>query len=283
MPIIQDTELKRGKGRFAYTLIIIILLVGIPLQLLPHAWMFFGMFKGKLEVIAFPPKLFPTIFLWNNIPETFRAFSLWHNILNTVLLCGGTILIQIPISAFCAYGLSKCRIKGANKYLLFFIGTMMISNQATIIPTFLMMNQCKLINSLWSVILSFSAWGWMVFLFKNFFDGIPDALLEAARIDGASSMAIFLRIVCPLSLPVFSIAILNTFNAVYSQFMVPLMLLPNKVKWPLMVQIYTATCSAIPWNQIMVLLSVASLPLVVVYVICQKNIVQGIVMTGLKG
>ena len=87
----------------------------------------------------------------------------------------------------------------------------------------------------------------------------------------------------PLSLPVFAIAILNTFNVVYSQFMVPLMLLPAKDKWPLMLQIYTATVSAVPWNQIMVLLTTASLPLIVIYIIFQRYIVEGIVMTGIKG
>jgi multiple sugar transport system permease protein len=283
MPIIQNNELHHGRGKVAYIIIITILIVGIPIQLLPNLWMFFGMLKDKLEVMEFPPHLLPRVFLWKNIPETFNTFHLWNNIKNTILMCGGTILVQVSISALCAYGLSKLRLRGAGGLLLFFIGTMMISNQATIIPTFLMMNRWKLINSLWSVILSFSAWGWMVFLFKNFFDSLPDALMEAARIDGASNLTIFFRIVVPLSLPVFSIAVLNTFNAVYSQFMVPLMLLPQKDKWPLMLEIYTATVSAVPWNQVMVLLSLASLPLIIVYILCQKNIVQGIVMTGLKG
>ncbi len=284
MPIIQDSELKKGaSGKRLYIAIMVILVLCIPLQFLPHAWMFFGMFKDKQEVMAFPPKLFPQEFLWRNIPETFETFDLWNNIKNTFIICGGTILVQVTISSLCAFGLSKLKLKHAGTLLLFFVGTMMISNQATIIPTFLMMNRWKLINSFWSVILTFSAWGWSVFLFKNFFDTIPDTLIEAARIDGATNLQIFTRIMFPLSLPVFSIAILNTFNAVYSQFMVPLMLLPAKNKWPLMVQIYTSTVSAVPWNQVMVLLTVASLPLILVYVSCQKYVVEGIVMTGIKG
>ena len=245
--------------------------------------MFFGMFKDKLEVIAFPPSLFPKVFLWANIGQTFEYFNLWNNIKNTMIICFGTIIVQVTISSTCGFGLSKLRLKYANHLLLFFIGTMMISNQATIIPTFLMMNKWGLINNYLSVILTFSAWGWMVFLFKNFFDAIPDTLLDAARIDGANNLGIFTRIMVPLSLPVFAIAILNTFNVVYSQFMVPLMLLPAKDKWPLMLQIYTATVSAVPWNQIMVLLTTASLPLIVIYIIFQRYIVEGIVMTGIKG
>ncbi len=284
MPILQESELKKGSsGKRLYVVIMAVLAVFLPLQFLPHAWMFFGMFKDKLEVMAYPPKLLPKAFLWANIPETFRTFNLWNSFRNTLIICGGTILVQVTISSLCAFGLSKLRLKRANTLLLFFVGTMMISNQATIIPTFLMMNRWKLINNFWSVILAFSAWGWAVFLFKNFFDTLPDSLMEAARMDGATNLQIFTRIVFPLSLPVFSIAILNTFNAVYSQFMVPLMLLPGKEKWPLMVQIYTSTVSAVPWNQVMVLLSVASLPLILVYIIAQKYVVEGIVMTGIKG
>lgn len=284
MPIIQDVELKKGtSGKALYIAILTALIICIPLQFFPHAWMFFGMLKDKTEVLAFPPKLFPKEFLWRNIPETFAAFQLWNNIKNTLIICVGTILMQITISSLCAFGLSKLKLKNAGTLLLFFVGTMMISNQATIIPTFLMMNSWKLINSFWSIILAFSAWGWTVFLFKNFFDTLPDALMEAARIDGASNIRIFISIVFPLSLPVFSIAILNTFNSVYSQFMVPLMLLPAQEKWPLMVQIYTSTVSATPWNQVMVLLTMASLPLILAYILCQKYVVEGIVMTGLKG
>lgn len=288
MPILQTYELSRGSAKIIHRAIIVILAAALPIQLLPHAWMFFNMFKGPLEVMTFPPKLFPETFRWANLAETFKAFNLWNNIKNTFLLCGGVILTQVPISAMAAFALSKLKIKGSNILLMFFVGTMMISNQATVIPTYLMMfkfplTHWNLVNSLWSVILAFSAWGWTVFLFKNFFDTLPEALFDAARIDGAGNMTIFLKVVLPLSLPVFSIAILNTWNAVYSQFMVPLMLLPGKEKWPLMVQIYTSTVSAVPWNQIMVLLTVASVPLIIVYILCQKYIVEGIVMTGLKG
>jgi multiple sugar transport system permease protein len=288
MPIIQDNELKKGQGRWIYRGIFIFLVLFIPIQLLPHAWMFFGMLKDPLEVIKFPPKLLPDEFQWRNIPLTFMNFNLWNNIKNTMLLCFGTIMLQVPISALGAYALSKLRIRGSNALLLFFIGTMMISNQATVIPTYLMMSNFplthwNLINSLWSVILAFSAWGWSVFLFKNFFDSLPTALFEAARIDGAGNMIIFLRIVLPLSLPAFSIAILNTFNAVYSQFMVPLMFLQKTEKWPLMVQIYSSTLSATPWNQVLVMLSVASIPLIIMYILCQRYIIEGIMMTGLKG
>lgn len=286
--LLDDNEIKRGRGKWIYRVIITVLVVAIPFQLLPHAWMFFSMFKTPIEVFRFPPNLLPETFLWSNIVDTFREFDLWLNVRNTIVLCGGVILLQVSISSLAAFALSKLQLKGKNALLMFFVGTMMISNQATILPIYLMMFDfpllhINLVDNPLSVILAFSAWGWTVFLFKNFFDSIPNELMEAAHMDGAGNLRIFFKIVVPMSLPVFSIAILNTFNAVYSQFMVPLMLLPSREQWPLMVRIYAATQSAVPWNQIMVMLSASSLPLILMYILCQRNIVQGIAMTGLKG
>ncbi|MDR0640853.1 MAG: carbohydrate ABC transporter permease [Treponema sp.] len=289
MPIIQQSELRKGKNRWIHHGFIAFLVIMLPIQLLPHTWMFFNMFKAPLEVIKLPPNILPEKFLWENIPATFKKLNLWRNIWNTLILCGGTILIQIPVSSLCAYGLSKLRLRGSNMLLLFFIGTMMISGEATIIPLYIMMTNFpltgwNLINSFWALILPFSAWGWMVFLFKNFFDTLPSSLFEAAKIDGAGNLRIFLMIVAPLSGPVFAIAILNTFNAVYNQFMMPLMMLPSPDKWPMMVQIYsTQWGGGLSWNQVMVLLTVTSLPLLLIYVLCQRYVVEGIVMTGIKG
>ncbi len=289
MPILQDNELKKGSSaKRIYYGIIAILIVLIPSQMILHLYMFFSMFKEPLEAVKIPITLMPEKFLWGNIIDTFNLFKLWKNIINTLLLCGGVILVQVPISALCGFALSKLELKGAKMLLLFFMGTMMISHQATIIPTYLMMfdfpiTHWNLIDSNWSVILAFSAWGWTIFLFKNFFDSLPLALIEAARIDGSGNLSTFFRIIIPLSAPVFSIAILNTFTAVYSQFLVPLMLLPSREKWPLMVQIYISTLSGTPWNQIMVLLTAASIPLILIYILAQKYIIEGITMTGLKG
>jgi multiple sugar transport system permease protein len=289
MPIIQDNELRRGGSKWVYRGIIVFLVLFMPLQVLPHIWMFFGMFKGRLESIKLPPSLLPEKFLWQNIPETINSLKLWRTIYNTLVLCGGTILLQVTISSLAAFALSKLRLRGSKLLLLFFLGTMMISGEATLIPLYLMMinfplTHWNLINTFWALILPFSAWGWAVMLFKNFFDSLPTALFDAAKIDGAGNLMIFFRLVIPLSAPVFAIVIYNTFNAVYNQFMLPLMMLPSADKWPLMVQIYiTQNSSTYALNQIMVLLSITSIPLIVAYIFCQRYIVEGVVMTGIKG
>ena len=204
-----------------------------------------------------------------------------------LLLCVGVILLQVTISTLAAYALSMLRPKGSKWVMSFFLGTMMINSQALAWPTYIMFTNffgMRLIDNLWSLILSFSAWAWAIFILKSFFDGIPKDLLESARIDGASSARILWSIVMPLSKPVFAVVILNTFMACYNQFIYPLILLPDSANWTIMVRIYAIqSSSSATWNQIMVLLGCATLPVILCYMFAQKYIVQGISMSGLKG
>jgi len=285
--VLHENEIKHKK-RFLYISILALLIVGIPLQLFPHFWMFSNMFKSSIEVFQFPPSFLPDVFHLENIFEVFTKYNLFNNLYNSLVLGFGVVLIQVPISALAAFSLSKLKPKGSKIILMFFVVTLMISQQALLIPSFLMMHDfpvlnLNLLNTFWAVILPFTAWGWSIFVFKGFFDSIPKSLLESARIDGASNLLIFTKIIIPLSKPVFAVVILNTFNAVYRQFIFPLMMLSQEEKWTLMIRVYTATEGYVPWNHIMVMLFVAMLPVLIVYVFCQDYIVEGIKTTGLKG
>jgi ABC-type sugar transport system, permease component len=284
--VLQDVELK-GKGKKTYRLILIALVFGVPFQVFPFVWMLSNSFKTSLEIIKLPPSFIPEHFLWKNVVEVFKEFNLWGNIVNTFLLCFGTIFIQVTISALASYSLSKLKTRASKYILLFFVGTLMINNEAILFQTYIMMYDfpiihIKLINSFWSVLLALSASGWSIFIFKGFFDGLPNELIESAKIDGANSLSVFAKIVLPLSKPVFSVVVLTTFMGVYNQLLFPLVLLPDSKKWTIMIRIYAAASNYTAWNKIMVLLSISTIPLLLVYIFCQKYIVQGITMTGLK-
>lgn len=246
-------------------------------------------FKDDREIIKLPPTFIPEHFFWNGFAETFNKYHLWDNIMNTLILCGGIILIQVTISALAAYSLSKLKPKFGKTILLLFVGSMMISGQALMFPLYIMMSDfpvlhVNLINNFWSYILPGTSWGYTLFLFKGFFDDLPNELIEAARIDGASDINIFSRIVLPLSESVIAVNVLATFIAVYNDYMFPLLLLPDEKKWTIMVRIYTAqNGSNATWNNIMVMLTVSTIPVLIIYLLAQKKLVQGISMTGLKG
>ena len=288
MAALLPIESKSAKGRLTYLIIIIVLCIGIPLQVFPYLWMLSGMLKTNREIVRAVPSLIPDNFLWGNIPDTISKFSLWDNFYNTMVLCFGTIAIQCTISVLAAYSLAKLKPKGSKYVLLFFVGTMMINEQAIAIPSYLMFQNVmgtgvSLINNFWSLLLAFSAWGWSIFLLKGFFDGLPSELMEAARIDGAGALQMLGTIVLPLSQPVLAVVILNTFMAVYNQFLFPLILLPDSSKWTIMIRIFAAQKGAATWRDTMVMLSFSTVPVLIVYFMAQKYIVQGITMTGLKG
>jgi multiple sugar transport system permease protein len=288
MAALHPIERKTTKGKLTYWAIIIVLCIGVPLQIFPYLWMLSGVFKTNKEIMRAIPRLIPAVPQWKNVPDTFNKYNLLQNLWNTLILCGGTILIQCTISILAAYALAKLKPRGSKFVLLYFLGTMMINEQAIAIPSYLMFNNflgtgLNLINNFWSLLLAFSAWGWSIFLLKGFFDGLPSDLLESARIDGAGPMSILLRIVLPLSKPVLAVIVLNTFMAVYNQFMFPLILLPDSNKYTIMIRIYATQKGAATWMNVMVLLSFATLPVLLVYLLAQRYIVQGISMTGLKG
>lgn len=287
MPALQRVELSSRRGKLTYGTIMAILCLGIPLQIFPYAWILLSMFKTNKEVRSIPPTFFPTEWQWQNISETFEKFNLLKNLGNSLFLCIAVIVIQVTISTLAAYALSQLKPKGSKWVMTFFLGTMMINSQALAWPTYIMFTDffgMRLIDNMWSLILSFSAWAWAIFILKSFFDGIPSELLESARIDGASRGRILWSIVMPLSKPVFAVVVLNTFMACYNQFIYPLILLPDSANWTIMVRIYAIQSSTkASWNQIMVLLGCATFPVIVAYLFAQKYIVQGISMSGLKG
>ena len=163
MPALQRVEMKSRKGCLTYGVIMTILCVGIPMQVFPYIWILLSMFKANKEVRAIPPTFFPNKWLWENIPQTFAKYHLEQNILNSLLLCVGVILIQVTISTLAAYALSKLKPKGSKWVMTFFLGTMMINSQALAWPTYIMFTNffgVRMIDNLWSLILSFSAWAW---------------------------------------------------------------------------------------------------------------------------
>ena len=288
MAVLQPVERMSVKGKVTYGIIIAILAIGIPLQVFPYLWMASGMFKNNREIMRAVPSLIPQTPVFDNIPNTFNEYNLLNNFFNTMVLCFGTILIQCSISILAAYALATLKPRGSKYILLFFIGTMMINEQAIAIPSYLIFQNflgtgVNMINSFWSLLLAFSAWGWVIFLLKGFFGGLPDDLIESARIDGAGAMRVLANIVLPLSKPVLAVVILNTFMAVYNQFLFPLILLPDSANWTIMIRIYAAQRGRASWNQSMVMLSFSTVPVLIIYLLAQKNIVQGISMTGLKG
>lgn len=284
MAIVTNIEMKEKKHKIGYALLLILLGVWVVAQFFPMFWMVIGGFKTNNELISVKLKILPEVWQWENYVKAFTTYDIGKNFLNTFIICVAIIVIQVGNSALSAYSLSKIKPKCGNFFFMFFLGTMMFSGTALMFPLYIMMTKLGLIGSKWALILSSSAWAYCIFLFKNFFDGIPKDLFEAAEIDGCGRMGMFTRILLPLSKPVMVVCIMNTFLTVYNDFLYPLMLLPDEKDWTIMIRLYLLEKQGtVDLPVLYVMLTVATLPVVLVYLFAQKDITEGVVMSGIKG
>jgi ABC-type glycerol-3-phosphate transport system permease component len=207
-------------------------------------------------------------------------------IVNSIFVSFMVILAQLSISSLAGYSLSKLVTGKLGKLiLLFFLATMMIPFIATLLPMYIIFNDFGLLNTLWALILPSTSWGFAIYLFKGFFDKLPNDLRDAARIDGASEINTFVRIMVPLSKPVFGVISLWSFLAVWNEFMWANITIQKPALWTYTVALYKiqqGSGSFAP-NESMALNVIAIVPTLFIMLIFQKSIQKGIALTGIKG
>ncbi|MBW7461490.1 carbohydrate ABC transporter permease, partial [Paenibacillus sepulcri] len=149
---------------------------------------------------------------------------------------------------------------------------------------YLTMDKLHLVNTLWGIILPHTAWGIVIFLFKGFFEQLPGELIQAGRIDGASEVHIFWRIIIPMSTPIFTVVSVMTFIAVWNEFLWPLVVAKSPQVWTFTVALNDfQNRQSMGANVIMSSLVIATIPLMIIIISCQKLIEKGVSFTGLKG
>lgn len=206
-------------------------------------------------------------------------------LLNSILVTGASILLQFVVGGLAGYAISRLMSgRWAIFWTLFFVATIMIPEIAILVPLYLTMDELHLVDTLWAIILPHSAWGIVIFLFKGFFDQLPGELLQAARIDGSSELGIFARLVIPLSMPIFTVIGVMTFMAVWNEFLWPLVVARQEAAWTVTVALNRfQTMQTTNTNVLMASLAVATIPMLLVFLFCQRLIERGVSWTGVKG
>ena len=216
---------------------------------------------------------------------------------NSLVVAILSVAWQLLVCSLSAYAVSRLVSPAWGRVLLlFFIGTMMIPGMVLTIPNYLILKEfpfrslfgipfphANLLNTFWALILPAGASGFAVYLFKGFFDQLPMELLDAARIDGATEMNVFTKIAMPLSKPVFAVLGIMGFMGSWNDFMWPFIVIQKKELWTLMVGLYQLQNSAGEPNIVMASLVLGALPVILMFVFFQQYILEGIVMTGIKG
>lgn len=259
---------------------------GALLSLFPLFWMISTSLKEKGHIFVFPPEWFPNPVTLHGYQNLLNQIPLVRNVMNSLIVCIVVVAGQLLFNSMAAYAFARLKWPGREKLFLLFLATLMIPGQVTLIPNYIIIRFFGWVNSLSALIvppIMFSAFG--IFLMRQFFMSIPNELEDAAKIDGANHLHIFLRIMLPLVKP--ALISFGIFALVYfwNDFTWPLIVLNSKDMKTLTVAVATMATSAYftDWVSLMAGATLSVIPLLVLFFIAQREFVEGIVMTGLKG
>lgn len=253
-------------------------------MIIPFLWMLSASFKLKSEIFSVPIQWIPKIFHLDNYDEVMNQINFPVYFLNTLKITVSITLLQVVTCSMAAYAFSKVKWPGRDMVFLLYLGTMMIPWHAIMIPQFIIIQRLGLYDNHLSLILTgaFSAFG--VFVLRQNMVSIPDSLCEAAKIDGCSPFGIYLKIIVPLTKNGILTLIVLTFNSVWNDYMGPMIYLDSDAKRTIQLGLatfkrqYDANYGAIMAGTV-----ISLIPIVIIYMIAQKYIVDGIAYSGVKG
>ena len=276
----KKTAVSAIKTAFMYAALIIMAVI----MLIPFAWMLSASLKFEKDVFSFPIVWIPPVPQWSNYAEIWKKVPLLTGFFNTTKLTVCTTVLQLVTSSFAAYAFAKLSFKGRDTIFMMYIMTISIPWQVYMVPQYKMMTLFGLTDSHLGIILmhAFTAMG--VFLMRQFFIGIPNELLEAARIDGLSEYGIWARLMLPLSKPAIATLCITSFTFEWNDFMGPLIYLSSQKKKTiqLMLRMFNSQYSS-NYAQIMAAATVALIPVLILFICLQRYFVEGVASSGIKG
>ena len=276
--------IEKKKNPLSGAVLYVVLILITAVTLLPLLWMLSSSFKLSTEVFTVPIRWIPETFHWENYLTIWQKIPFGLFTFNSAKLTVIITLIQLFTCSFAAYGFTKCKFRGRDTLFLCYVATIAIPWQSYMLPQYSMMQKLGLVDTHLGYILmqAFAAFG--VFLLRQFFQSIPNDLLEAARIDGLSEYGTYLRIVLPLAKPAMASLTIMTFTSIWNDFMGPMIYFNSESNKtiPLGIRLFLGQYST-HYELIMASSVVSLLPVFIVYLFCQKYFVQGIATSGLKG
>ena len=280
---VKSRSAKRQHQITMVAVYVLLILIAF-LMLIPFVWMLSASFKMNKDVFTFPIEWIPSNPRPQNYVDIWTRIPLITFILNTAKLTIIVTLLQLFTSSFAAYAFAKLNFKGKKVLFLGYIATIAVPWQAYMVPQFMMMRSWSLNNTHLAIILlqAFSAFG--VFLMKQFYEGVPTELCEAARIDGLSEYGIWWRIMLPLSKPALSTLVIFTFVSTWNDFLGPMIYLTKTELKTIQIglRMFITQYSA-EYGLIMAGSVIALIPVLIVFLALQKYFVQGVASAGLKG
>jgi multiple sugar transport system permease protein len=252
--------------------------------LAPLVWAFFVSLQHEGKQITGVLSWFSPPYTFRNYPDLIIGSDVAKWLFNSVLVAVIVTVLTIIFSSMAAYALAKIKFVGRNKLYFYFLLGLMVPGEATTVPLFITANGLHLIDSYAGLLLPSVAVSMNLIIMVTFFKGIPDSLIEAARIDGAGELVIFARIMMPLSKAVISTISIFAFIGSWNNYLWPLLCAMDSSKFtlPVGIPIFAGTYT-VDYVKPMTANMIASIPAIIIYFIFEKQIVQGITMSGVKG
>lgn len=292
----RESVLLRRRHQLARSIAWTVLLVVSLIMVMPFAWMLLTALKTEGEVAA-STSLLPANPQWGNFAEALRAAPFHLYARNSLIIALAHTAMTLTYASAAGYALAKLRFTGARLIFGGFLAAMMIPGYATIVPQFLIVRFMPLfggndllgqggngwINSWWALVIPGGVSAFSVFLFRQFFTGVPTELLEAARIDGAGEFRIFVQMACPQVVPAFVTAALLTFESSWNNFLWP-MIVTNRQDMRVIqvgLAMFRQDANA-QWTLMMAGTAMATLPMIVIFLLAQRYFVQGFANVGIK-
>lgn len=275
---------KKGSAVLRRVLLYIVLILIAVIMVVPFLWMLSTSLKTQYDAVKIPPVWIPDPPQWENYVKLFTEQPMFQFMLNTIKIVFFVVLGQLFFSSLAAYSFARISFKGRNVVFFFYIATLMVPGQVTMIPTYLMFAKADLTDNHLALILPafFSAFG--VFLLRQFFMSLPRELEEAAEIDGCNPFMTYWRIMLPLVVPAMLTLGVFTLMNTWNDYMGPLIYLSSPEKYTMTLGIaYFKGVYTTQWNLVMAGSIVSVVPILIAYLCAQKYFIEGIAFSGVKG
>ncbi len=276
---------KRFNIGFAIGLIIVIL--GAVSMLFPYLWMLGTSFKSRPETFELIPTLFPKEFQFETYTQIWQLYPIGGAILNTMIIEVSVITIGTFTSSLAAFSFAKLRLPHKNFFLLLLLSSLMIPYAALLLPQYRAFEYLGMTNTLWPLILpGFFGNVTMMFFLIQYMRGIPNDLIESAKIDGCSYFGIYRRIMLPLCLPALAAQIIFWFVGIWNDYFAPSIYLTEPAKQTLqtlLASLNSVYASGTNYPLIMTGAVIASIPMIIIFVAFQRYFIKSMSLTGVKG
>jgi multiple sugar transport system permease protein len=286
--LISQAQLRRGKGKVLYWVVLTLVVVVFTAVFIgPLYWMVIGALKSGQEIAQTPPTLFPKHPQGQNYADAWSNLNLGKLMFNTFYYAAGAVFFQLVFDTAAAYALSKLRPMFGNAVLGLMLVTLMIPAMVLIVPQYvtainLPIVHISLLDSPFAIWLPLVANAFNIFLLKRFFDSIPEDLMAAAAVDGASPLRTLWSIILPMSRPILGVVAIFGVTAVWKDFLWPKLVMPSPETRTLSVGIY-AFSGGTPMNVVIAASVIAAIPTVIIFLLFQRNIMSGLTTGSLKG